>query len=264
MQESHSFSGVRITDFQSQYSGGYSEFLAGEDIIRQHQGKKTEVGAFIDIAEQEGIELIPLISANGCPGGIVTIEAYNKVKSLFLEMLKQSNQFDGVLIALHGAMLVEGLDDPEGDFLEAIRSQIGKNIPIVSSFDMHANFTQRMKDNLDGLAGYDTWPHIDFYETGERAIKIIISILKKEIRPTIVMKRLPLMVASNAQTTHGPMYKIMKKAKSIEKEEKVVSTAVFAVQPWLDLSDVGFSIVVVTDNDLELAKNRTDEIARLI
>jgi len=264
MQESHSFSGVRITDFQSQSSGGYSEFLIGEEIIHHHQGKKTEIGAFIDVAKQEDIELIPLISANGCPGGIVTLDAYSKIKSLFLDRLKQIKQFDGVLLALHGAMIVEGLDDPEGDFLEAVRSQVGEDIPIVSSFDMHANFTKKMMENLDALTGYDTWPHIDFFETGERAIRLMISILQKKIKPTIAMKRLPLMAAANAQTTHGPMHEAIKRTKAIEKEEDIVSTAIFAVQPWLDLPDVGFSIVVVTNHDLNLAQRKVDEIAHML
>lgn len=264
MQESNSFSGFKITDFQDQSNGGYSEFLVGKEIMTKHQGKRTEIGAFIEIARKKNIDLIPFILANGCPGGIVTKQAYQEIKSLFLEKLKEVKQFDGVLLALHGAMVVEGLDDPEGDFLQAIREQVGKEIPIVSSFDMHANFTKKMMDNLDGLAGYDTWPHVDFYETGERAIRLMISILQKKIKPAIALRRLPLMAAANAQTTHGPMYEIMKKAKDIEQEEKIISTVVFAVQPWLDLPHVGFSIVVVADNDLALAQAKADEIARLI
>ena len=266
MQETNSFS-ISKTDlnsFKNRYTGGYSEFSIGEEIISHNYKKGNEIGAFIEVAEKENIQLVPLVSANACPGGPVTAEAYNKIKMLFLEKLKQVKEFDGVLLTLHGAMVAEGLDDPGGDFLEAVRTQIGKDIPIVSSFDMHANFTKKMMDNLDALAGYDTWPHIDFFETGERAIHIMISILKEKIKPTIAMKRLPIMAAVNAQTTHGPMMEAMKRAKAIEKEKDVISTAIFAVQPWLDLYDVGFSIVVVTDNDLDLAQRKADEIARMI
>ena len=261
MQETNSFSTFK-TDLHSFEN---REFLSGDEIISYHNKKGTGVGAFIEVAEKENIQLIPLLSACMSAGGIVTAEAYNKIKMLFLEKLRQVKQFDGVLLALHGAMAVEGLDDPEGDFLEALRAQIGKDIPIVSSFDMHANFTKKMMNNLDALAGYDTFPHVDAFETGERAINIMIAILKKEIKATIAMKRLPMMAAAvNAQTTHGPMMEAMQKAKAIEKEEKVISTAIFAVQPWLDLYDIGFSIVVVTDNDLDLAQRKADEIARII
>jgi len=261
MQETNSFSTFK-TDLQSFEN---REFLDGDEIILHNNKKGTGIGAFIEVAEKENIQLIPLVSACMTAGGLVTSEAYYKVKMLFLEKLRQVKQFDGVLLALHGAMAVEGLDDPEGDFLEAVRAQIGKDIPIVSSFDMHANFTKKMMDNLDALAGYDTFPHIDIVETSERAINIMISILKEKIKPTIAMKRLPLMAAAvNAQTTHGLMGEAMKRAKAIEKEKDVISAAIFAVQPWLDLYDVGFSIVVVTDNDLDLAQRKADEIARII
>jgi microcystin degradation protein MlrC len=260
-QETDSFS-ISKTDLQSFKE---LQFLMGDEIISYHSKKGTEIGGFIEIAEKESIELLPLVSAYGIPGGIVTAETYQKIKMLFLEKLRQIKQFDGVLLALHGAMAVEGLDDPEGDFLEAIRTQIGKDIPIVSSFDMHANFTKKMMDNLDALTGYNTHPHIDIFETGERAINIMISILKKEIKPTIAMKRLPMIAAAaNGETTHGPLREAMKMAKEIEKESGVISTAIFAVQPWLDLYDTGFSVVVVTDNNLGLAQSKANEIARML
>ena len=261
IQETNSFSTFK-TDLQSFKE---LEFLMGDEIISYHSKKGTEIGAFIEVAGKENIQLLPLVLASAGAGGIVTAEAYNKIKMLFLEKLRQVKQFDGVLLALHGAMAVEGLDDPEGDFLEAIRTQVGKDIPIVSSFDLHANFTKKMMDNLDALAGYDTYPHIDNFETGERAINMMVSILKKKIKPTIAMRRLPMMAAAvNAGTTIGPMGEAMKRAKAIEKEENVISTAIFAVQPWLDLYDVGFSIVVVTDNDLDLAQRKADEIAQIL
>jgi microcystin degradation protein MlrC len=259
-QETDSFS-ISKTDLQSFKK---LQFLMGDEIISYHSKKGTEIGGFIEIAEKESIELLPLVSAYGIPGGIVTAETYQKIKMLFLEKLRQIKQFDGVLLALHGAMAVEGLDDPEGNFLEAVRTQVGKDIPIVSSFDLHANFTKKMMDNLDALAGYNTHPHIDIFETGERAINIMISILKKKIKPTMAMKRLPMIIACSMDTTHGPLKEAMKMAKAIEKESSVVSTAIFAVQPWLDLYDTGFSVVVVTDNNLDLAQRKANEIARML
>jgi len=260
IQETNSFSTFK-TDLQSIKE---LEFSMGDEIISSNFNKSTEIGGFLKVAEKESIELLPLVSAWAGAGGIVTAETYQKIKTLFLEKLKQIRRFDGVLLALHGAMAVEGLDDPEGDFLEAIRTQIGKDIPIVSSFDMHANFTKKMMDNLDALTGYNTHPHIDIFETGERAINIMISILKKKIKPTIAMKRLPMITAGSMDTTHGPLGEAMKRAKAIEKGSGIISTAIFAVQPWLDLYDTGFSVVVVTDNNLGLAQSKANEIAQML
>jgi len=259
IQETNSFLTFK-TDLQSIKE---LEFSVGEVIISSNFNKGTEIGGFLKVAEKEGIELLPLVSAWAGAGGIVTAETYQKIKRLFLEKLKQIKQFDGILLALHGAMAVEGLDDPEGDFLEAIRAEVGDDIPIVSSFDLHANFTKKMMDNLDAMTGYNCHPHIDIFETGERAINIMISILEKKIKPVIAMKRLPMITACS-DTTHGPLEEAMKMAKTIEKESGVVSTAIFAVQPWLDLYDTGYSIVVVTNDDLDLAQRKANEIARKV
>ena len=139
-QETDSFS-IFKTDLQSFKD---REFLVGDAVISSNSGKGTEIGGFIKVAKKEKIELLPILSAHAGPGGIVTSETYQGIKELFLKKLKKIGQFDGVLLALHGAMAVEGLDDPEGDFLEAIRKSIGKSIPIVSALDMHANFTKKM------------------------------------------------------------------------------------------------------------------------
>ena len=259
VQETNSFSMFK-TDLQSFRE---LEFSEGNDVISSKFNKSIEIGGFIKVAEKEGIELLPLVSAWAGAGGIVTAETYQEIKMLFLEKLKQIKQFDGILLALHGAMAVEGLDDPEGDFLEAIRTVVGDDIPIVSSFDLHANFTKKMMDNLDAMTGYDCHPHIDIFETGERAINIMLSILDKKIKPVIAMKRLPMITACS-DTTNGPLKEAMKMAKTIEKESGVVSTAIFAVQPWLDLYDTGYSIVVVTDNNLDLAQRKANEIARML
>ena len=261
MQETNSFSSFKcdLKSFKDR------EFLVGDEIISYHSNKGTEIGAFIEVAEKQNIQLIPIVSARAVSGGKVTLGAYNKIKALFLEKLKQVNQFDGILLALHGAMVVENLDDPEGNFLDAIRGIIGKDVPIVSSFDFHANFTKRMMNSLNALTSYNTVPHMDHFKTGERAISIMISILNKKINPTIAMKRLPMMVAAvDVQTTQGPLGEAMEIAKTIEKGKDVINTSIFGVQPWLDLYDVGFSIVVVTNHDLDLAQSKTNEIARML
>ena len=259
IQETNSFSTFK-TDLQSFKE---IEFSVGDAVLSSNFNKGTEIGGFIKVAEKENIELLPLFSAWGGAGGIVTAETYQKIKMLFLEKLRQIKQFDGILLSLHGAMAVEGLDDPEGDFLEAIRAEVGEDVPIVSSFDLHANFTKKMMDNLDALTGYNCHPHIDIFETGERAINIMISILEKKIKPIIAMKRLPMITASS-DTTHGPLREAMKMAKAIEKESGIISTAIFAVQPWLDLYDTGYSIVVVTNDDSDLAQRKANEIARIV
>ena len=239
------------------------EYLVGEKVISENFMKKTEIGGFIKVAKEKNIKLLPILSAHANPGGPVTMDAYQEIKGIFLNKLKEMEQFDGIILALHGAMAVEGLDDPEGDFLESIRNIVGRDIPIVSSFDLHANFTQKMMNNLNAVVGYSAHPHIDIFETGMRAIRIIHSIIANKIKTTLALVRLPLITA-DSNTINGPLKELMEISRSIEKEENVISTAIFAVQPWLDLYDTGYSVVVTTNNNHELAQKKAREIAQKI
>ena len=258
-QETNSFS-VYKTDMKTFKE---REYLIGEEVLSGNFMKGTEIGGFIKVAKEKNITLLPILSAHANQGGPVAVEDYQDIKKYFLNKLEEIEQFDGIILALHGAMAVEGLDDPEGDFLEAIRNMVGKDVPIVSSFDLHANFTQKMMDNLDAVVGYNAHPHIDIFETGQRAIKIIHSILENNIKTTLAMVRLPL-ITTDSNTTSGPLKELMEISKNIEKEENVISTAIFAVQPWLDLYDTGYSVVVTTDNNQDLAQKKAKEIAQKI
>ena len=55
-------------------------------------------------------EAVPLYWATALPGGAMTAEAYAAVKNKTLRLIKEQGPFDGILIANHGALEVEGLD----------------------------------------------------------------------------------------------------------------------------------------------------------
>jgi len=258
--ESNTFSPLKVD--LKHFKNGY--LLFGDEVIAYHKGKQTEVGGFVKVAESEKIQLVPILSAWGLSSGKVTTECFEFLKNSFLQGIGKIDQFDGILLALHGSMVAEDADDAEGNLLEATRTTVGKKAPIIVTLDLHANVTEQMADNTDALVGYDTYPHIDFFQTGEKAAKIIISTLRKEIKPTMAMRKIPMIIPpENMQTTHGPMADLMKKAKGWEKEDKVISTSIFGVQPWLDIQDTGWSTVVVTDNNFNLAQERANELARL-
>ena len=85
-------------------------------------------------------------------------------------------------------------DDPDltGALLERVRTAVGPNVPIVGTFDLHANITRRMLSNADVLSGYHTSPHLDSWQTGERAARALWTILKKGIHPQTVWRKLPM------------------------------------------------------------------------
>src|SRR5690554_4736887 len=112
-------------------------------IIEKATDTKTEIGGMIKKAEKIGVELIPTFHAKCIPSGTVTKEAFEKILSGLLEEIEKEKDFDGVLLRLHGAMVAEGHDDPEGELIERIREAVGDK-PIIATLDLHANISDLM------------------------------------------------------------------------------------------------------------------------
>ena len=60
---------------------------------------------------------------------------------------------------IHGSALVEGLDDPEGDMIRAVREIVGPDVPVIATLDLHANVTAEMVEHADALLAWETYPH---------------------------------------------------------------------------------------------------------
>lgn len=164
-QESNSFVPTRssLDSFRRFY------LLFGADIISHLRGGGTEVAGIIAAAEEDGMDLVPLVATNGGTGGPVTNEAFGFLCDRILEAARRhADKVDGMILALHGAMLTEDLDDPEGELITALRRVLGTGKPIVASLDFHAHMTDRMVSQLTALAAYHTHPHVDFHDTGHR------------------------------------------------------------------------------------------------
>ena len=68
---------------------------------------------------------------------------------------------DGVLLALHGAMVTEIDDDGEGYILDLARGSSGRPCRSSPPWTCTPTSRPRMVDLADVLIGYDTYPHID-------------------------------------------------------------------------------------------------------
>ncbi len=239
-------------------------FLLGEEMFEALAGKRTIGSAFMRVAEEEGFELIPSIWAGATPQGLVTDEAFDYMLGRIIDVTKSAGQIDGVLLHLHGAMVVESHDDPEGYVFESIREIVGRKVPIVSTLDLHANISQQMIDEADVLVGYDCYPHTDRYERGLEAARIMAGILQGRITPTMAMEK-PLMMPSTQRQKTGyyPMNALLDLAHKMEEDERVVNVTVAAGYPFADIEHAGMSMVVTTNNDLDLAIEKAKELSQL-
>ena len=164
----------------------------GPAIVERFRGTNNCTGGFIAGAERHGFELIPLLWTFAYPGGLIARSAYDSLKAEYLDRLKKALPVDGVLLDLHGAMVVEGIDDGDGDLIEAVRRIVGPTCPIVATFDLHGNHTQKRIDAANAVIGFDTYPHVDMMARGAEAADLIAAIIGGDVKPVSALRELPL------------------------------------------------------------------------
>ena len=138
------------------------------------------------------VRFVGLLTAKAMPGGPVEPRAYQAIKDEILTALDKQLPLPGFYLDMHGAMIVAGMDDAEGDFCAAIRALVGPDCLISASYDLHGNVSQRVMANLDIITAYRTAPHTDVIETRERAVSLLVRCLRERIRPRKAWVKIPI------------------------------------------------------------------------
>lgn len=259
MQESNSFCVARagLQDFRNKY------LEVGEALVDRLSGTDTEMGGAIAELRAAGAQIAPLLATHGGAGGIVTAECHRALRDDLLERLQAAGPIDGVFLALHGAMVAEDSDDVEGGVLAAVRHLVG-NTPIAVSCDLHAHITPAMLAQCDMLIGYQHYPHDDAAATAARAVRCLIDALEGRMHPVMVMSKKAMLFAPHMEHTFGsgPMVELDCLARAIESDAgPVCALSYFPVQPWLDVTDMGFAAVALADADGDAAQAAADRLA---
>ncbi len=251
-QESNHFSPMltRREDFES---WGVGIGAAG---LEQY-GQGEEIGGFL--RGLEDCEPVGLLMAQAWPGGPVSREARQWLIDELAAQLQSAGPLDGVLFALHGALVAEDEPDMDGLLLEQVRTAIGPGAPLVATLDMHAHPTPRMFAAADGFAAYHTNPHLDREQTGRRAARLL-NRLFAGAQPTTHIAHLPMLVTGEANATTSPaLVDIFQRL--VEIDAQTLGAAIFLSQPYLDVTHLGSQVMVTTDNDSALAKQLAEELA---
>lgn len=257
-QETDSFSPLvaEIGDFEA-----YGLYF-GAEVAERMQGVGP-IGGFLEVAaeQSEPLELVPIIRAWGSAGGTITAQALSFLTDKLVEGLKQALPLDAVFLSLHGAAASAEEDDVEGYVLNAVRQVVGHDLPVVVALDHHANITQRMVDLADTLIGHETQPH-DPPATGRKAARVLFRMLRGEIKPTVAWRKIPMITPQDQfLTSAGPMKEWFDLAREMERRPRVLDASPYPMQPWLDVKEGGWAVVVHTDNDEALAESLADELA---
>lgn len=249
-----------ITD-EKAFAGRYLKH--GEEIPAFFKGVKVEMGGILKACEEEGLEIIPSIAANATPGGKVSRVFFEKAKGRILDDIGKNPVIDGIILSLHGAMVLDDDEDGEGELLEALRNAVGDSVPIMASLDLHANVTKKMAYNCDAFFAYETYPHEDTYDRAYQAAKTMARTLRGELKPVVELRRIPIL-APYLETSKDPMKAIMDMALEGEKAPGVIKISILHGFSWADISEAGMSVVVTADKNRDLASSIADEFAKML
>ena len=180
----------------------YPAFSRGTAMLELIAPTSLPMGGFVREARRHGWELMPSVWAGATPSAHVTEDAFERIAAALLEDLRAAGTIDAIYLDLHGAAVAEHLDDPEGELLARIRRVVGAQLPIVASLDLHANVTERMRGLASVMVAFRTYPHIDMAETGERAARMLATLIAPAAQPFATHhRRLPFLLPLNSQCT---------------------------------------------------------------
>lgn len=256
-EETNSFNPVPRSMADFERCGVY----AGEDMYRALRDKPCAVGGMIQAVEEGGGTIVPLYSMNGNSGGAVDHSVLLHFLDETISRLKEALPVDGLLVSLHGATQTTLVEDACGMLLQQLRTVVGDETVIAASCDLHANVTALMQKSANYVCGYHTYPHVDFFETGSRAARLLLSALKDSAPPRAVRTTVPMIVPASSYTTlRGPFGDLMRYAESLVEAGELLDFSIFQMQPWLDVADAGSAIITVARDKLT-AKHRAVDLA---
>jgi microcystin degradation protein MlrC len=239
----------------------YSPVLMAIEDFRVLRGADLLGADYFNFLKAEGVDHLPLLHARAVPGGPVSRIAYEAFKSEFLDHLKTSLPIDGLYLAMHGAMNVEGMDDAEGDWISAARAVVGPDVVIAASYDLHGNVSQRIIDQLDIFAGYRTAPHIDVRETMVRAWSMLVDALKTGKRPGVAWAPVPVLWPGERTSTEDePAKGLYDVLPAFDRRDGVLDANLMVGYVWAD-EPRATACAVITGSDKAAAAKAAEEIA---
>ena len=196
-----------------------------------------------------GIETYPIFFNRSVPGGPIESQYFRQTKDKFIAELDSLGTLDGVLLIMHGAIFVDDIDDPEGEWIEAVRDVVGEDCIVSVSFDLHGQVTDKIVNNIDAFAAYRTAPHIDVEETYKRASKMLADALISNQRPTVLWSPIPMLVSGEMSSTFvEPCQSIYKNLESLDQRQGIIDSNLMVGYVWADTQRAAASAVVTCTN----------------
>ena len=226
--------------------------ISGEEILKQaRRGPCTTTsdlpGFFSEMDRGGAWTPVPLRIAAAHPGGPADQHYFDAFLAEIGAGLKSAGPLDGVYVVSHGAALSTGSDDPDGDLFELIRKQAGPGVPVIGTFDLHANVSARMTDNIDVFVGYLENPHTDIRERGIEAARHMREMLAG-MKTSVAMVKLPLTPPSITLLTASGPYSEMIRYGQTRVGGDIMNVSIMAGFVFSDCPKNGYTAVVTARN----------------
>lgn len=229
------------------------------------RGLNTQMGGALSVFEAEpDVELVPTFSGRAPSTGPLSAAGWNQLSGEILDSIRKANKdIDAIYFAMHGAMGAENELDCEGFLLQEVRKIVGEKMPIVISLDLHGIMTERMLRHIDGVTIYHTYPHVDFADTGIRAARMLLDIVRRNLNPVIGRVVIPALVRGDELVTKSGIYgDILRDARRLENEGKVMFAGVMIGNPFTDVPELCSQAIVVAESDADFAEQTALTLAR--
>jgi microcystin degradation protein MlrC len=210
----------------------------------------------------EGFTVIEGTSTWAEPGGMIRQDVYETLRDEILGQLQEALPVDGVVLGLHGAMVANGYDDPEGDFLARVRDMVGPDVIIAAELDPHSHLTPKRVAAANILAAFLEFPHTDFFERGEHVVDLALRAVRGEIKP--VISTFDCQMISVYPTSQEPMRSFVDQMMALQGQDDILSVTFIHGFMAADVPELGSRMMVVTDNAPEKGAALAERLGREI
>ena len=220
--------------------------------------------SFFDQSYIDKADWFPTMRARALPGGVVTKESYESMVIQIIEMTKQTLPLDGLFFDIHGAMNVEGMEDPEGDFIERIRKVVGPKTLISTSMDSHGNVSEVLAKHSDLITCYRMAPHEDAMESKQRALDNLIYRLKSGKGKPKYKAWIPvpiLLPGEKTSTRVDPGKTLYSKVAPMTEKKGVIDAAIWVGYAWGDAPKNHAVVMTYGDNKKQVVES-AEELAK--
>ncbi|MFJ5160044.1 M81 family metallopeptidase [Pantoea sp. NPDC088449] len=239
----------------------YNPVLNYADDFRIVRGDELTTNPYFAFLQDYPAEFLPTFHARAIAGGPVARMTYEDFKQDFLTRLAAYLPVDGVYLAMHGAVYVEGMEDAEGDWISATRELVGPDCPITVSYDLHGNVTQRIIDAIDMFSTYRTAPHIDVEETMRRSVTMLVKSLQTGIKPGVVWAPIPVVLPGERTSTEDePAKSLYARLPAINEIEGIWDASLMVGYVWAD-EPRATAAAIMTGTDADVLAEQAANLA---